>query len=141
MHIQSLLIAVTTVIPGESTPRFDPIKAKMVRDSVYNNRPLTASPQMDFRSELVMPDELTDLYRKHPQEVLDVLEKIIDGGNPKDSVLAAGCAISLLKGPRVGVVCVDNFDRKTYDTFDTDWEATPREHWLRKVKSIRMKKD
>jgi hypothetical protein len=108
---------------------------KVVRDAVYNNnKPRTASPNKDFYSILLVPDSLTEAYKKHPQAVLGVLLRIMDGGNPNDSVLAAGYAISLLRGPGVGIVCIRHFDKETYDTVDKDWEVTPRQHWIKRVR-------
>lgn len=34
-----------------------------------------------------------------------------------------------------GVVCVEMFDKATYDTVDKDWQVTPRQHWGKKVRA------
>ena len=110
-------------------------KEKTVRDAVYNNRPLSISPNMDFRSMLWVPETLVLLHKKHPQPVMRVLLQIMEGARPEDSVLAAGYANSLLDGPEVGLVCVHHFDKKTFDVYDKDWETTPRKHRISKVQS------
>jgi hypothetical protein len=87
---------------------------------------------------LEVPEPLAQLYKHHPRPVLDLLLKIMDGGSPKDSVLAAGYAMALLDGPGGGVVCVEHFyfgkHKATYDAVDKDWEKTPRQHWIKKVR-------
>jgi hypothetical protein len=118
----------------------DAAEEKVVREAVYNMGPLTASPRMDFISELVLPDSLVALHKKKPQAVLNLLLVIMEGASPKDSVLAAGYAISLLTSPAVGVVCIDHFDKNTYDSVHRAWETTPRKHWLKKVRAELKKK-
>ncbi len=111
---------------------------KVVRDAVYNNEAATASPKRDGHSVLVMPDALVKVYMANPDDVIKLLLTIEEGGRPKDSVLAAGYAMSLLGGPARGVVCVDNFEESKYDNVDVDWKSTPRKHWAKKV-SLLMK--
>jgi hypothetical protein len=105
----------------------------VVRECVYNETPGIESPNRDFRSILIVPDPLSTLYREQPKAVLALLLKIVDGSSPKDSVLAAGYAMSLLDDPSAGVVCVEHFDKATYDKVDEDWKTTPRKHWMRKI--------
>jgi hypothetical protein len=119
---------------------FDAAQEKAVRDAVYLGEPMIASPQKeDFHPVLCVPDSLTRLYEDHPQEVLDVLLRVMDGGRPEDSSLAAGYAVSLLQGPGVGRVCVEFFNAKTYDAWAKNWEMTPRQHWIEKVQEMRKK--
>lgn len=75
------------------------------------------------------------VYKADPKFVVDVLLKIMDEASAEDSVLAAGYAMELVNGPGVGVVCVEHFDKKTYDDIDKDWDKTPRQHWIKKVKA------
>ena len=82
----------------------------VVRRCVYNETAkIAAVAPGDFQERLLIPETLSGLYRQHPSAVLDLLLRIIDGGNPRDSVLAAGYAISSLDGPAVGIVCVHPF--------------------------------
>src|SRR2546427_351434 len=92
-----------------------PDEERTVRKSVYDGEMLIVSPKMDFQDILVIPKPLTDLYKKRPRAVVDLLLTIMEGGNPRDSVLAAGYAIGLLDDPAVAVVCIDHFDKSKYD--------------------------
>lgn len=96
------LFAVSFMSHGDPKDGFGPDKEKVVRDAVYNNDPQTVSPKRDFQSVLVIPKPLAELYKTHPRPVIDVLLKIIDGGRPDDSSLAAGYALELLAGPGGG---------------------------------------
>ena len=117
-------------------------KEKVVRDAVYNGKTLLYSPEeRPWDRVLRFPEPLTQLYNQHPQAVLHLLLKIMEGGRPTDSVLAAGYAISLQAGPSVGRVCVENFDEKTFDTLDNDWRTTPRKHWIAKVREAEKKNE
>ncbi len=109
-------------------------KEKTVRNVVYDRTPRTVSADGTFLSALSIPADLNSLYKDYPRDVLAVLVKIVDGANPKDSSLAAGFAISLLKGPAVGVVCISTFDATKYDSFDDNWKCSPRNHWLERIK-------
>jgi len=110
----------------------------VVRRCVYDETPKKAAVAPgDFQERLIIPEALSDLFRLHPSAVLDLLLRIIDGGNPDDSVLAAGYAISLLDGPVAGVVCVDVFDKGTYDKVEKAWKTTPRKHWIRAIEHAR----
>lgn len=140
LNSPSLLILFAVAAMSNSNPKdgFGADKEKVVRDAVYNNNPLTASPKEDFQSVLVIPKPLAELYKAHPKPVVDMLLKVIDGGRPKDSVLAAGYALELLDGPGGGVVCVDLFyngknAKANYDIVDKNWEKTPRQHWVKKI--------
>jgi hypothetical protein len=123
---------------SDSKDTFDADAEKLVREAVYYNSPATTSRAMDADGLaridiLVVPEELTDLHRRHPEAVLGLLLKIMEGGNPRDSSLAAGYALSLLKGPEIGIICVRHFDKDTYDSFNKNWETTPRKHWIERI--------
>ena len=140
LNSPSLLILFAVSAMSNSNPKdgFGADKEKVVRDAVYNNDPQTVSLKRDFQSVLVIPKPLAGLYKAHPKPVVDVLLKVIDGGRPEDSVLAAGYAIELLDGPGGGLLCVEMFytdkDAKAnYDIVDEDWEMTPRQHWVKKI--------
>ncbi len=151
MSCSQLKVAITTcaslllvyMVPftraDDKKAAFDVEADRLVRQAVYNENP-RAHVQLDLETFLlplpvvVIPEPLVKLYQQHPQSVLDLLLKIMDGGNPSDSVLAAAYAVELLVGRGVGVVCVDQFDPATYDTVDKGWGKTPRQHWIKKVR-------
>jgi hypothetical protein len=139
----SILMAIVFSLSAPRAPDgndpFDLTKEAQVREAVYSEE-IRVTSDFDFQSKLVLPKALETSYTKHPQAVLGVLLKIMEGGRPRDSALAAGYAISLLDGTAVGVICVEHFDKKTYDSLDKDWRTTPRRHWIAKVNS-RMKKE
>ncbi len=115
---------------------------RVVRQAVYENDALLYSPDRSPEWRLLaVPRPLENLYKKHPAAVSDVLQTIMEGANPRDSSLAAGYAFELFYGPGTGIVCVEFFDKKTYDAMDKDWETSPREHWIQKLSEIRKKKD
>ncbi len=136
-----MILAAAAIMQGPQTSEvLDTSQETVVRRCVYNGSPELAAVTLGsggIQEQLVIPQALSDLYRKHPGAVLDLLLRIIDGANPDNSVLAAGYAISLQKGPAVGVVCVDIFEKGTYDKLDKAWERTPRQHWIRAIKNAR----
>lgn len=120
--------------PAEGTPSSDKLsldQIQVIRAAVYDNDAWVGSPERSAERVLSVPPPLGNLYKKRPAAVLDVLLTIMEGANPKDSSLAAGYAVELLEGPGAGVVCVEFFDKKTYDVMDKNWETCPREHWIR----------
>lgn len=126
------LILITGVLPMLGPNKaLSPQEERTVRNAVYNEDARTAS--RDLRRILVVPNALADLYRKNSRSVVDLLLTIMDGASPKDSVLASAYAIALLQAPDVATVCLDNFDKLTYDIVDNDWKITPRKHWIKKV--------
>jgi hypothetical protein len=112
---------------------------RMIRDAVYYRDPILGSRRDETERVLELPEQIQKLFRSHPNAVLDVLASIMEGASPKDSSLAAAYAFELLDGPGVGVVCVDLFDKKTYDVLDKDWSTTPREHWTRTLRDVRKR--
>jgi hypothetical protein len=122
---------------------FDAAAEKVVRQAVYDQPPTVEPvPQKDSQGRtvnvpitiLVVPKPLAELYKRHPRPVLELLLRIMDGANPRESSLAAGYAMELLGGPGRGLVCVEFFNKDTYDAVDKDWEKTPRQHWMKKVR-------
>jgi hypothetical protein len=101
-------------------------QVRVVRDAVYDGKIIVYSSEELIDQYLYVPEPLTKLYKKHPSPVLDILFSIAEWGNPRDSILAAGYAFELLGGPGDGVACVNNFDKKRYDSLDTNWHRTPR---------------
>jgi hypothetical protein len=111
---------------------------RIVREAVYDGElAITSPPDAPFHSMLVVPPTLSEVYKKHPQQVVTLLQAIIEGGSPRDSSFAAGCALSLISGHAgAGAVCVENLDKKTYDRKDVAWNTTPRKHWASRVESM-----
>ena len=105
------------------------------RKAVYEGRLISVSPKRDFFSILEVPKILTDLYKKNPDAVIDLLSRIADGGNPADSIRAASFAIEMVDGPGAGELCASLFKTATYDTVDKDWGHTPREHWVKHIQA------
>jgi hypothetical protein len=131
-----MLLTVYPMLTVQANEKLDSRQEAIVRRAVYENEPLiNSSPAFLFQGELGIPEPLAELAKNHRREVIELLLKIMDGGSPKDSALAAGYAVSLLSGPRVGVVCVERFDKATYDEVDKDWETTPRQHWIDRVRA------
>jgi hypothetical protein len=130
-----LLLLTTHLVVADANLTIDEVRA--VRDAVYNNNPRLYSPDKSVERFLEVPKALTELYKQNPGQVLDTLSVIMEGGNPKDSILAAGYALELLAGPGHGTVCVDLFDKGTYDSLDKGWKTTPRLHWINRLKKER----
>jgi hypothetical protein len=133
-----VLLTAAIVQERHTTEVLDTTQEMVVRRCVYDGSPkVVADASVGFQAQLIIPEALSGLYRQRPGAVLELLLRIIDGGNPNDSALAAGYAMSLQKGPAVGVICVDVFDKDTYDKLDKAWETTPRKHWIAKIKNAR----
>lgn len=135
MMTYTLILSLSAITTNAVFTNLDAVQEKAVRDAVYNKNPQVYSPKMDFHSVLAVPEQLTKLYQKHPKAVIEVLQKVVDGGSPKDSATAAGYAIELMKGPGVGVVVLDHYKKDTYDSIDPTWKVTPRTHWAGRVRS------
>lgn len=145
MNAITLVLLVATQISlatfaGADEARLSPEDEATVRRVVYRERARQVGSQLGHNFEVVVPVALSDFYAKKPDAVLDLLEKIIAGGNPTDSVSAAAYAISLLEHPGVGEVCLSLFDAETYDEIDKNWQCPPRQHWQNHVKRCREEK-
>jgi hypothetical protein len=113
---------------------------QVVRIAIYTGKALTTSPpEAPFASVLVLPPKLGEAFKKKPKVTVAILEKIIDGASPRDSILAVACALSLLDNPVAGAVCVEYFDEKVYDTRIKDSPVTPRKQWLSRVNELRKR--
>ena len=115
---------------------------RIVRESVYEKlAPIGTDYKTLVRSVLV-PADLRELYNKKPEAVLDVLEVIMQGGRPRDSVVAAAYAFELHGREGDGVVVVDFLESrgKEYDKLDRNWKLTPRDHWIERLRSKREEK-
>jgi hypothetical protein len=128
-----VLLTAAVMQERRTNEALDTSQEMVIRRCVYNETPKIGADFGDSQTRLLIPKALSDLYRQHPSAVLELLLKIVDGANPDDSVLAAGYAVSLLNNAAVGVVCVDVFDKDTYDKVDKAWKTTPRKHWMRVI--------
>ncbi len=132
------LALVLALIGKEPIGKPQPLSIKdeaALRKAIF--RPLaTQSPKRDFRSEVVIPEEVLSAYSKNPAEALRLLSRIADGGDVSDSLNAASYAISLVKGPRAGTVVWQTFAPGEYDAHDADWDCTPRSHWVTQIKMM-----
>ena len=111
-----------------------------LRSAVYNNELGTAFPvkgEWAFGEVLGVPAHVFTIYEKDPVGTLEVLLKIVEGGNPKDSALALGYALSVVaKTPWAGAIAAHEIiGRDHYDQLDDGWQCTPRQHWVGCVKS------
>jgi hypothetical protein len=133
-----LALPIGTVEPPEEAKSGLPPKIETsVRNAVYSGKLLVAHPhegKYALLEVVVLPAEIESAYKEHPQATVVLLEAIINGGNPKDSMLAASFAIALLEDPAVASVVWPHSQAETYDTVDVNWKATPRQHWAGKVK-------
>jgi hypothetical protein len=132
----------------EKKPALDAEAEKSVRQAVYNYPPAVSPiPQKDPRTGielppitiLVLPEPLAKLYKQHPRRVLELLLRIMDGADPKQSSLAAGYALELMGPPGRGLVCIELFDKNTYDVIEKNWKTTPRQHWIKRVQDCMAK--
>jgi hypothetical protein len=123
--------------PEGAGPGLPPNVETSVRNAVYSRKLLVAHPlegKYALLEVVILPPEIESAYKGHPQATLALLESIINGGNSKDSMLAASFAIALLENPAVASVVWPHSKGETYDTVDVDWKVTPRQHWAGKVK-------
>jgi hypothetical protein len=123
--------------PDTAKPSLPPAVEKEVRNTVYPGKLILAHPtegKYAFSEIVVLPDAIEAAYKKHPTATLDVLLAIAEGGRPWDSVTAIAFAMALVVDPAVAPVVISVFKEETYDDVDKDWEVTPRQHWLGKVK-------
>ncbi len=140
IYLLALLTMSAVAEKDEAKTALDIDSERVVRDAVYYEEAATFSKrELPGASMLVVPERLQKVYKEHPEAVVDLLLKIMEGANPRESVLAAGYAMSLLKGPARGAVCVENFEAKKYDSLDKDWRVTPRKHWIGRVLELRKK--
>jgi hypothetical protein len=115
-----------------------PADEAAVRQAVYGKHPSTAVPRGGLGEILLVPDELVDVYRRHPAETLKLLIMIAEGAAPADSILAVGYAMELAGGPgRGAVITLPSANRvAAYDVIDKDWKRTPRQHWVDVVRKL-----
>jgi len=112
-----------------------------VRQAVYGKHPSTGVPRGGLGEILLVPDEVVEVYRRHPAETLTLLITIAEGASPSDSILAVGYAMELAGGPgRGAIITLPSANRAaTYDVIDKDWKHTPRQHWVGVVRKLMAK--
>jgi len=141
------LMAAPLTHADDKSPALDAEAEKSVRQGVYNYPPTVSPiPQKDARGNeslpitiVVVPEPVPAIYKKNPRAVLELLIRIVDGADPKQSSLAAAYALELI-GPRSrGLVCIEFFDAKTYDIIEKDAKVTLRHHWIMKIRDAMAK--
>ncbi|QJX00344.1 hypothetical protein [Frigoriglobus tundricola] len=133
-HVTALLVALNTNFAVPVGTPLTPDQERTVRTIAYSVTPKLVSPNRDFQSEVEMPEALVKIYSDHPAEVIGLLIRIGDGAAPKEAVTALTYALSLTLGPKGGAVCVEHFDADAFDRVDKDWQKSPRQHWIGKVR-------
>ena len=109
---------------------------RLIRSAVYDNEAKDYSPSDQPEERLLeVPKPLSELFKKKPTAALNFLCVIMEGARPKDSILAASYAFELLSGHGRGLTCLDIFDKAIYDVILKEWGTTPREHWIRIIRS------
>jgi hypothetical protein len=115
-----------------------PKTEKAVRNAVYSGELHLAHPlegKFALLEVVEVPAAVEAAYKENPAATLKLLLSVAEGGRPWDSVKALSFAMAMVEDPAVASVVVSLFQEKTYDEVDVDWEVTPRQHWLGKVKA------
>jgi hypothetical protein len=143
----SFFLMLTIAIPmlgGKSEALLSASEEKSIRDIVYGEQTGTVLPTSGKYAKheiLTITPDLQKIYDNKPDATLDLLNKMIEGGNPRDSSYAAACACTLCADdPVLGAVIRRTAHAKTYDVFDSYWEETPREHNIRMLLIVRKEK-
>ena len=124
--------------PVKQPAALSPKTEKAVRDVVYSGDLHLAHPlegKYALLEVVEVPVAVEAAYKENPAGTLKLLLSIAEGGRPWDSVKALSFAMAVVDDPAVASVVVSLFKEKTYDEVDVDWEVTPRQHWLSKVKA------
>ena len=111
-----------------------PVQDKKIRAIIAACPPYFITPSKSCYLVVLVPDDLSKLYKSHPIGVLDLLVRVADGGSPLESVTAATYALALLDPMGGGIICASGFDRNTYDDIVNAWGETPRYHWINIIK-------
>jgi hypothetical protein len=114
-----------------------PEEIRIVREAVYDRKAIVATDDKTLIRFVVVPAPLEQLYKERPEQVFALLQKIMDGARPMDSIIAASYAFELTKGRGRGTIVVEYSVPRTkeYDQVDKDWGKTPRAHWIGKLNS------
>ena len=133
IHSPFTMLLLSALAIGDSTATLTVEETRLVRENVYDQPARLGSLAIGDPQALLIPEALVKLHGEKPQAVIDLLLVIMDGGNPKDSALAPGYALSFIDNTRVGAMVVRNSQAKTYDAVDKNWGKTPRLHWICQV--------
>jgi len=125
-----LVVIMTAPLPNTKPVKLSPEQLAAARAEVYNGELATESPNKDGKSVIVVPEAVAVAHRRNVAETESLLLKIIEGGNPADSIKAVAYLIELRDGPGSGIPAVLTFNYKAWDKIDNDWKSTPRDHWL-----------
>jgi hypothetical protein len=110
---------------------------KTVRD-VIEAKPLYLAHPMDGKYEfleiVVVPSEIERCYENQPDAVLELLLAIAEESAPYESLKAVAYGLALVASPAIASAPVGLFKAETYDEMDKDWEKSPRQHWIGKLK-------
>lgn len=134
MTIPTLLTALIVQVSLVTAEPLTQDELATARESLYAEELATNSSGPGFNAAMELPAGVEVAYKKNPAETLAMLLKVAEGGNPSDSVKAICYALDLREGPGAGVPLSMIFKPKTWDRFDKDWKATPRDHWAAQLK-------
>lgn len=134
------MVLMMAPVPNPIPAKLSPEQLAAVRAAIYDGELATESPERDGTSVIVVPEAVTVAYRTNAAETESLLFKIIEGGNPADSIKAVSFLIELREGPGSGILAVLAFDYQSWDKIDKDWKMTPRDHWLAQLKKEAKKK-
>jgi hypothetical protein len=131
------LAQTSTPMKGEQTTLTTKEEAA-VRSSVYSGAMVSTVPAKGPWAGLpvlVVPEELTTVYKRKSEATLALLLDIAKGGSPQDARLAGGFAISLAINPFAGYeTCL--VSEKEFDTVIDTQEKTPRQKLVEDMKEI-----
>lgn len=135
----AIMVAVVPRSLADDSKKLDVSEERSIRSFVEGSGHTTTVPKGGKYANLeilVVPDGLSSLYAKKPIAVRRFLILIMEGANAKESAAAAAFAITLVStNPVAGAGVVRLFNASKYDEIDKDWDETPRQHWIGKVKS------
>lgn len=132
---EALMVIVMTVpVPDSKPVKLSPEQVAAARAAVYDTELATESPNRDGMSVIIVPEAIAVAYLRNAVETESLLFKIIEGGNPADSIKAVSYLLELRDGPGSGIPAFLAFNYQTWDKIDKDWKQTPRDHWVAQLK-------
>jgi hypothetical protein len=118
-------------------PALSPEDEATVRGACYGRGlPPTAIPMSGkyaWSEVALVPGALEGVYKKHPREVLALLDAIAEGGSPRDSAAAIVYAHVLTDDPTRGALIVSIFDARKYDDRQPGF-SSPRQFLLSELR-------
>jgi hypothetical protein len=125
--------------PGENRLPLDHSDKQSIRKSVYEGHKTVAHPtsgEFAGLEVLVVPQNVKTLYTKNPHQTLLLLRGIVEGGRPKDALLAGGYAIALGDSIVAGAIMSAVAPEGEFDALNERTKETPREFLLRRVSKV-----